>query len=172
MKLTRCPICHSNIHLDALVSDDAGRELLGEVANLSDIVARPILAYIGLFRPAKQDLTNARALKLIREVLAAYRADHILASALAETAQKIREKRTACGDVKPLANHNYLKQVYQSLATKLGGSPKGKSSTTPEQTKLDDSDWYFEQAKRLQSMGKDPLQSTIAQRLKELNWKA
>jgi hypothetical protein len=117
-------------------------------------------------------LTNARALKLIREVLAAYRADHILASALAETAQKIREKRTACGDVKPLANHNYLKQVYQSLATKLGGSPKGKSSTTPEQTKLDDSDWYFEQAKRLQSMGKDPLQSTIAQRLKELNWKA
>jgi hypothetical protein len=172
MKLTRCPICHSNIHLDALVSDDAGRELLGEVANLSDIVARPMLAYIGLFRPAKQDLTNARALKLIREVLEAYRADHVLASALTETVQKIREKRGKYSDVKPLTNHNYLKQVYQSLATKLGGSPEGKAAATAEQAKPDDSDWYFEQAKRMQRAGQDPLgeRSAIAKRLKELNW--
>ncbi|MDG2881475.1 hypothetical protein P7M59_26635, partial [Vibrio parahaemolyticus] len=61
MKLSRCPVCHANLHLEALVQDDAGRELLGEVAKLPDFVAKPMLSYLGLFRPAKQDLSNARA---------------------------------------------------------------------------------------------------------------
>lgn len=61
MKLCRCPICHSNITLDALIADDAGRELLSLVAQLPDFVARPMMGYISLFRPAKSDLSNSRA---------------------------------------------------------------------------------------------------------------
>ena len=33
MKLCRCPICHRDIHLDALLEDDAGREMLGIINN-------------------------------------------------------------------------------------------------------------------------------------------
>ncbi|MCG6405249.1 hypothetical protein K6U20_11510 [Vibrio fluvialis] len=80
MKLTRCPICHGNIHLDALIADDAGRELLAKVANLPDFIARPMLSYISLFRPVKSDLSNSRALRMIEEVTSEYKADHLLAS--------------------------------------------------------------------------------------------
>jgi hypothetical protein len=134
-----------------------------------------MLFYIGLFRPAKQDLTNnARALRLIREVLESYRADHVLASALTETIDKIRENRRKYSDVKPLTNHNYSKQVYRSLATKLGGSPEGKAIAPVKSPMSVDSDRYFEQAKRMQRAGQDPLgeRSTIAKRLKELNWQS
>ncbi|EHA6976909.1 hypothetical protein JMC50_005104, partial [Vibrio parahaemolyticus] len=63
MKLTRCPVCHTNLHLDALIQDQSGKELLGEVASLPDFVARPMLAYLSLFRPAKSDLSLSRTLR-------------------------------------------------------------------------------------------------------------
>lgn len=31
MKLCRCPICHSDIHLEGLIEDEAGRELLVQI---------------------------------------------------------------------------------------------------------------------------------------------
>ena len=62
MKLGRCPICHSHIQLEALIQDDAGSELLGLLAGLGRPLARPLVQYLGLFRPAKSDLSNARAL--------------------------------------------------------------------------------------------------------------
>ncbi|MFV0448654.1 MAG: hypothetical protein ACK5MF_09355 [Vibrio sp.] len=179
MKLTRCPVCHSNIHLDALIQDQAGRDLLGDVAALPDFIARPLLNYIGLFRPLKSDLSNGRALRLMREVTDEYKADHLLASALIETVNKLREKRIQFQDVKPLANHNYLKQVYKSLAVKNNvamptenHAHQGKAEAV-QTTKPDDSQWYIEQANRMVKMGIDPLgeNSTIANKLKEMNWK-
>ncbi|EHA6962461.1 hypothetical protein JMC51_005014, partial [Vibrio parahaemolyticus] len=40
--------------------------------------------------------------------------------------------------------------------------------------KPDHSAWYFEQAKRMQAAGQDPLgeKSAIANKLRELNWKS
>ena len=72
MKLARCPICHSDIHLDQLLEDDAGRELLALIAKCNAEVARPLVAYISLFRPEKSALSNSRAVKLIKEVFALY----------------------------------------------------------------------------------------------------
>ncbi|MBO0216912.1 hypothetical protein J0676_25935, partial [Vibrio sp. Vb2880] len=92
-----------------------GKELLGEVASLPDFVARPMLAYLSLFRPAKSDLSLSRTLRLLREVTEEYKADHVLASALVECVGKLREKRAQYNDTKPLANHNYLKQVYKTI---------------------------------------------------------
>ncbi len=114
MKLSRCPVCHSNLYLDALIQDQAGRELLSDVSAMPDFVARPMLSYLSLFRPAKSDLSNSRALRLMREVTELFKVDHLLASALVESVGKLREKRQQTGDVKPLANHNYLKSVYKN----------------------------------------------------------
>ena len=35
MKLCRCPICHSDLTLEALVEDEAGRELLKVITELT-----------------------------------------------------------------------------------------------------------------------------------------
>ncbi|VEF40573.1 Uncharacterised protein [Aggregatibacter aphrophilus ATCC 33389] len=53
MKLCRCPVCHSDIHLDVLLEDDAGREMLGIITNLRGDNARALVSYISLFRPGK-----------------------------------------------------------------------------------------------------------------------
>lgn len=174
MKLTRCPCCHSNIHLDALIQDDAGRELLATIATVPDFVARPLLNYLGLFRPAKSDLSNTRAVRLLNEVVDVYIADHVLASALVECVNKLREKRLQFNDSKPLANHNYLKSVYQTVAVKNNVSPDRRKNNKEPETPVqqDNSAWYIEQAEKMIKLGQDPLgaRSTIAKKLNEMNW--
>lgn len=114
MKLGRCPICHSHLHLDALIQDDAGSELLGVLAGLGRPLARPLVQYLALFRPAKSDLSNARALKLAQETLDIADRDSLIAG-LQDTIRSLHEKRQR-GENKPLKNHNYLKQVLASVA--------------------------------------------------------
>ncbi|AWK84497.1 hypothetical protein [Photobacterium damselae] len=174
MKLCRCPICHSHLHLDALIQDESGRELLIEVSTLPDFVAKPLLSYMSLFRPVKTDLSNNRALKLIREVKGEFKPDHVLASALVETVNKLREKRMQTSDSKPLTNHNYLKQVYVSVAAKVGNGvstapAKTIAAAEPQKPAVDEA-WYRAQAERLLKAGQDPLKSSIGETLKSIGW--
>lgn len=114
MQLCRCPVCHSRIALEALVLDQATSELLALVARCDTALATALVSYLGLFRSANRDLDHARSLRLAREVLA-LASGNTLAQALAETVESIRSKRER-GDVRPLSNHNYLKQVLGSVA--------------------------------------------------------
>ncbi len=92
MKLCRCPVCHSDINLDQLLEDDAGRELLTILTQLKYGIARPLVSYIALFRPAKSALNNARAVKLINDVLNLFPQSHLLAHALSETVNAVQNK--------------------------------------------------------------------------------
>jgi hypothetical protein len=114
MQLGRCPVCHARIGLQAILQDEAGSELVGMLAKQPKEVAVPLVNYLGLFRPAKQDLTNVRALKLAREVLAM---GGPLAAALEKTVESIMKQRAGQSNVQPLANHNYLKQVLETLGS-------------------------------------------------------
>ena len=113
MKLCRCPICHSDIHLDALLEDDAGREMLGLISNLGGRNARALVSYIALFRPEKAALSNSRALKLMQEVLGMYQPSPLLSHALTETVSGVMKNRRETRNVVALTNHNYLKKVYE-----------------------------------------------------------
>ena len=113
MKLCRCPVCHSDIHLDALLEDDAGREMLGIITNLRGDNARALVSYIGLFRPEKSALSNGRALKLMQEVLEMYQPSPLLAHALNENVQAVMKNRRETRNIQALSNHNYLKKVYE-----------------------------------------------------------
>ena len=113
MKLCRCPVCHSDIHLDALLEDDAGREMLGIITNLRGDNARALVSYIALFRPEKAALSNGRALKLMREVLDMYQPSPLLSHALTETVSGVMKNRRETRNVVALTNHNYLKKVYE-----------------------------------------------------------
>jgi len=125
MKLTRCPVCHSNIHLDQLVQDDAGRQLLGIISKLGYRMGPPLVAYLAMFRPTKQDLTNAKALALVTETLELCSNHAVLSEALQDTVSSIQAGRIQ-GQVKQLTNHNYLKKV---LASKLNAAPVVNNST-------------------------------------------
>ena len=108
MQLGRCPVCHSRIHLEAMVQDESGRELMGLVVRLDAVLAVPLVSYLGLFRSSSRDLANDKALKLAKEVLAFGEAG--LVEALTDTVEAIRAKQVA-GEAKPLSNHNYLRAV-------------------------------------------------------------
>lgn len=70
MKLGRCPVCHTHIHLDAMVQDESGRKLLSTISKLGYRLAPLVVGYIGLFRTEKRDLPLDRALTLTEETLA------------------------------------------------------------------------------------------------------
>lgn len=117
MQLTRCPTCHVRIDLESLIQDAAGRELLGLVARLPDMLCMPLVTYLGLFRSARRDLSNDRALRLASDVLALCADQMQLAAALTETVQAMRIKQDE-GAFTPLANHNYLKRVLESVSAR------------------------------------------------------
>lgn len=112
MQLT-CPCCHAHIPLEAALQDDAGRELVAMMAAMPPELARPLMHYLGYFRPAKQQLGWGRALRLAREVLALLTDQAVLASALIEAARSLDDKRQAPG-WKPLGNHNYLRRCLET----------------------------------------------------------
>lgn len=116
MQLGRCPACHHRIDLQMILQDEAGSQLLGLLAKQPKDVAMPLVQYLALFRPAKTDLTNTRALKLAKEVLGF---GGPLGTALDKTVASIMKQRAGQSQVKPLANHNYLKQVLDTLGSPI-----------------------------------------------------
>jgi len=116
MQLGRCPMCHSRISLEACVQDEAGRELLTVVAKLDTTLAGLVLRYLGLFRAPSRDLSNDRALKLLKEVLSLSQNRYKLDEAIEDTLNSLNQHQ-ATGGFKQLTNHNYLKKV---LKDKLG----------------------------------------------------
>lgn len=127
----RCPVCHADAALEAWVMDEAARDFVALLAGLEADLGRPLVAYIGLFRPRKTALTWDRALRLAREVLALTPDAHRLASALSSTVDTLRAKRAA-GDARPLSNHNYLKRVLEGVLEGSSGelAPRRPSRTT------------------------------------------
>src|SRR5690606_26722103 len=105
MKLGRCPVCHSNLHLDQLVADEAGRQLLGQFARMNYKLGGNMVAYLALFRPTKQDLSNTKALTLVQETLALTTNLNALAEALEQTVASLQQSRIN-GTGKQLTNHN------------------------------------------------------------------
>jgi hypothetical protein len=108
MKLT-CPSCHTIFHLEAALEEAAGREFTAFISGLGEM-ARPLVAYLGLFRPPTRALAYERMLRLAREVLELSADNVSLARALSDTVEGIRIKRDE-GDIRPLKNHRYLVQV-------------------------------------------------------------
>nr|DAO32332.1 MAG TPA: hypothetical protein [Caudoviricetes sp.] len=141
MKLCRCPVCHSDINLDQLLEDDAGRELLSIITELKYGVARPLVSYIALFRPEKSALSNTRAVKLMRDVLDQFPPSQLLAHSLSETVSAVQKKRRESKNLAPLSNHSYLKQVIETnkpLFVGIGATKTNNEDRKPEAKPIDD----------------------------------
>lgn len=154
MKLCRCPICHSDLTLEALIEDDAGRELLNVITGLSHRCGRAVVPYLGLFKPAKSSLSNSRALKILHSLLELYPPSNVLEKALYDTVEQVRRNRRESGRVEPLSNHNYLKKVYESVKPQFAvvqneGGRKEKSQEAIEANKKYDAIQYVERMRLL-----------------------
>ena len=127
MQLTRCPTCHSRISLEAIVQDDASRELLVLFAKLDRTPAMVLVSYLSLFRSKSRDLANDRALRIADEVLTLAPIETLI-PALSQVVEQMRTKQQA-GGFKPLSNHNYLKRVLET--TGLSAGMEGDIQTLP-----------------------------------------
>lgn len=148
MKLGRCPVCKSHIHIEGLAQDDASRELLGRLAKMPKRLSHAALSYIGLFRPEKSDLSNGRALKLLDESLALCASHDALIEAMSQTVSQIHAKRQRDKVYQPLKNHNYLKQVLESVGKPAASVPADSSSSTPVESKEDSDAKWREQMRK------------------------
>ena len=118
MKLARCPSCHGHLHLDTLVQDTSAKSLLAVVAKLKPALATNLIGYVALWRPEKSDLNNARAVKLINEVLGLSKNEQALSAALEQTVLTIQAKRQS-GMFQAFKNHSYLSQVLKTTEEKF-----------------------------------------------------
>lgn len=106
--ILHCPLCHGQFSIEALIQDQAGRDLLMLIARAGHM-GPALLSYLTLFRSQKRALAFDRALRLAREVMEIPAAPEHLAAAMAETVEALRGRGG-----KPLKNHNYLKRVLES----------------------------------------------------------
>jgi len=123
-----CPECGAQAHISAMFAEDDGKRLAMVAAGLPPELGRAVLAYLGLFKPAKTALRLARAVKLAQEV-----ADLVAAGSVckdersgvrrpASPAQWVAgiEQMLAqrSGLSLPLESHGYLRAVVFGLADK------------------------------------------------------
>lgn len=67
MRLT-CPDCGAAFNVLQAMEDADGRRFVELLTSLPPVVARPLVRYLRLFKPAKQGLRWSRMLKLTREL--------------------------------------------------------------------------------------------------------
>ena len=67
--ICRCPNCGAANSLDSLVSDAEAAEVLKMLLELDADIGKAAIRYIGLFRPAKSQLSWARTAELLNELL-------------------------------------------------------------------------------------------------------
>lgn len=155
MKLCRCPICHSDLHLEAMTEDEAGRELLGKISQLDKGIAPALVAYLGLFKPAKSNLSNSRALKIFNDILDLFEPSKLLAHCLSETVQAVRKKRLNGQNHEPLTNHNYLKSVYDTQKTMWKSNPATRADTPKSRMEEDKNRTAVEYIQRFINLGQE-----------------
>lgn len=125
---TSCPSCGCVFDLDAGVSDADARRFAELVAGLDPRVAKPLIQYLALFRPAKTGMRWSRMLALAQELEpmirearvtrkgTTYAVPHELwAGALSMLADRPKNLTL------PLKSHGYLLEILANQAEKIAG---------------------------------------------------
>ena len=135
--ICRCPNCGAANSLDSLVGDAEAAEVLKMLLELDADIGKAAIRYIGLFRPAKSQLSWARTAKLLNELLPMIKAqeavrDGVCFPAPAEAwIHGFNETVNARdqGRLKtPLKSHGYL---YEILAGWVGQPSAGNQTNQP-----------------------------------------
>lgn len=118
--ICRCPNCGAANSLDSLVSDAEAAEVLKMLLELDADIGKAAIRYIGLFRPAKSQLSWARTAKLLNELLPMIKAQEAIRDGVSSLAPAeawlhgFNETVNARdqGRLKlPLKSHGYLLEI-------------------------------------------------------------
>lgn len=132
--ICRCPNCGAANSLDSLVSDAEAAEVLKMLLELDADIGKAAIRYIGLFRPAKSQLSWARTAKLLNELLPMIKAQEVVRDGICfhapaeawihgfnETVNARDQGRLKT----PLKSHGYL---YEILAGWVGQPSAGQQT--------------------------------------------
>ncbi len=126
---TKCPNCGAVHSLDSLLGNDGATELIQAVLEFDAAVGKLAVRYVGLFRPAKSQLTFARAAKLLGELLPDIKAgqisrDGVICPAPPEAwiygFQTALDARDAGRLKPPLKSHGYLYEIISKWQPQSG----------------------------------------------------
>lgn len=127
MHLT-CPSCHERFPIAAGFIDDDGKRLAALLADMEPVLGRAVVAYLRLFKPAKQGLRTARAVKIVQALNQLVRTGTVCRderggvrrpASPAMWADGIEQMLAEAGRLTlPLANHHYLRAIVYGLADK------------------------------------------------------
>ena len=136
---TRCPCCGAENSLDALIAHEQARQSLWTLANIGGPMTQGLGQYLGLFRPSKSSLSQARMYSLMSELIPDIRAGEIRRNGqvhpapVAAWTYAFNEVLTArdSGRLKtPLKSHGYL---YEIIAGWVGNTPVEAVPAVPAQ---------------------------------------
>lgn len=125
-----CPNCRAVMSLDVLLADDAPREALNAIVEAhpaGESFIKPLLRYIGLFAPAKSQMSHSRIASLINELAPSIRAAQIERNGRTwacpidywrQGFEHMLSQRDQGRLVLPLKSHGYLFEVLVGLVDK------------------------------------------------------
>ena len=121
-----CPSCHEPFPIAAGFLEADGKRLAALLAEMEPVLGRAVLAYLRLFKPAKQGLRTSRAVKLVAELDALVREGTVCRderggvrrpATPATWAQGIEQLLQQTERLTlPLANHHYLRAIVYGIA--------------------------------------------------------
>jgi hypothetical protein len=136
---TRCPCCGAENSLDALIAHEQARQSMWTLANIGGPMTQGLVQYLGLFRPSKSSLSQARMYSLMSKLIPDIRAGEIRRNGqvhpapVAAWTYAFNEVLTArdSGRLKtPLKSHGYL---YEIIAGWVGNTPVEAVPAVPAQ---------------------------------------
>lgn len=136
---TRCPCCGAENSLDALIAHEQARQSLWTLANIGGPMTQGLVQYLGLFRPSKSSLSQARMYSLMSELIPDIRAGEIRRNGqvhpapVAAWTYAFNEVLTArdSGRLKtPLKSHGYLYEIIAGWAGNVASVPVSISDGT------------------------------------------
>ena len=141
---TRCPCCGAENSLDALIAHEQARQSLWTLANIGGAMTLGLVKYLGLFRPNKSALSQARMASLMAELLPDIQAGQIYRNGqsypapVAAWAYAFNEVLAArdSGRLKtPLKSHGYLYEIIAGWAGNMPveAAPAAPAQPTPQQ---------------------------------------
>jgi hypothetical protein len=122
-----CPCCGTEFPIEAGFIEGDGKRLAALFAAMDPALGRAVLGYLRLFKPAKQGLRLARAVKIAQELIALIDAGRVCSDERAGVWRAAPAALWAAGIEQllatppaglPLGGHNYLRKVVFTLADK------------------------------------------------------
>ena len=123
-----CPACGAEMTLDVLLAHDDARRAIVAAMEISAPLAKRLVAYLGLFRPAQRQLTMDRVAGLLDELLPMLRAQKVKRgqqeySTVLDTWKQALDTVLAhrdAGTLKlPLKSHGYLLAIVAAMCERF-----------------------------------------------------